>query len=119
MKRGAILLLFLVTLFPLAEVSGQDPQIPQPRVDPQLSPQREPTPSLSRDQAEQLKKQRKAQREKQLKEDTDKLLQLATELKASVDKTNANILSLDVVKKSEQIEKLAKHIKSNMRDEMQ
>src|SRR5438309_11505814 len=38
--------------------------------------------------------------------DTEKLLKLATELKQYVDKSNSNTLSLDVVKKAEEIEKL-------------
>jgi hypothetical protein len=71
-----------------------------------------------RDQLHKMEREQKALRQKQLKEDTEKLLQLATELKTSVDKTNEHVLSLDVVKKAEEIEKLAKHIKTNMRDEM-
>lgn len=47
--------------------------------------------------------------------DTNKLLQLATELKAQVDQTNKDVLSVDVVKKAEQIEKLAKSVKEKMR----
>ena len=57
------------------------------------------------------------QRQQELKRDTDKLLQLATDLKASVDKSNENILSLDVIKKAEQIEKLAKSVKDKMKSE--
>ena len=54
-------------------------------------------------------------RQKKLKEDTDKLLQLATELKEYVDKTNENILSLDVIKKTDEIEKLAKSVREKMK----
>jgi L-fucose isomerase-like protein len=71
----------------------------------------------TREQVREMQKQQREMRQKQLKEDTTKLLQLATELKQSVDKTNEHVLSLDVVKKAEEIEKLAKHIKTNMRDE--
>ena len=46
-------------------------------------------------------------RQQEIKKDTDKLLELANELKQYVDKTNENIISLDVIKKAEQIEKLA------------
>src|SRR6516164_2531371 len=48
------------------------------------------------------------QRQREIKTDTDKLLQLATELKEYVDKTDQNTLSLTVVRKAEEIEKLAK-----------
>ena len=45
----------------------------------------------------------------------DQLLDLATELKQYVDKTNENIISLDVIKKAEQIEKLAHAVKEKMK----
>ena len=61
-----------------------------------------------------LKKQN-AQRQQEIKKDTDQLLDLATELKQYVDKTNENIISLDVIKKAEQIEKLAKSVKDKMK----
>jgi hypothetical protein len=55
------------------------------------------------------------QRQEELKKDTEKLLELATELKQSVDKTDENTLSLEVIKKADQIEKLAKSVKDKMR----
>src|SRR4051812_20213772 len=51
-----------------------------------------------------------------LRQDTDKLLSLAAELKQNVDKTSPSILSLDVVKKAQEIEKLAKSVKDKMKD---
>ena len=56
----------------------------------------------------------KGQRE--LKQETDQLLQLAQQLKASVDKTNRNVLSLEVIKKTKAIEKLAKQIREKMQN---
>lgn len=50
-----------------------------------------------------------------LKRDTDKLLKLSVELKAYVDKSDENVLSLDVVRKADEIEKLAKSVKDKMR----
>ncbi len=50
-----------------------------------------------------------------LKADTDKLLKLAVELKTYVDKSNENVLSLDVIKKAEEIEKLAHSVKEKMK----
>lgn len=55
-------------------------------------------------------------RQEDIREDTDKLFQLATELKAAVDKTNENLLSLDVVRKADEVEKLAKKVKEKMKD---
>ena len=54
-------------------------------------------------------------RQASLKADTDKLLKLAEELKSSVDKSNENVLSLDVLKKAEEIEKLAHSVKDKMK----
>ena len=50
-----------------------------------------------------------------LKNDTDKLLKLSIELKSYVDKSDENVLSLDVIKKAEEIEKLAKSVKDKMK----
>ena len=55
------------------------------------------------------------QRQEELKKDTEKLLELATELKQSVDKADENTLSLEVIKKADQIEKLAKSVKDKMK----
>lgn len=55
-------------------------------------------------------------RQQDIRDDTDKLFQLATELKAAVDKTNENLLSLDVVRKADEVEKLAKKVKDKMKD---
>jgi hypothetical protein len=50
-----------------------------------------------------------------IKIDTDKLLRLSVELKQSVDKSDENVLSLDVIKKAEEIEKLARSVKEKMK----
>ncbi|HKD80482.1 MAG TPA: hypothetical protein VKH81_12370 [Candidatus Angelobacter sp.] len=55
-------------------------------------------------------------RQQDIREDTDKLFQLATELKTAVDKSNENMLSLDVVKKADEVEKLAKKVKDKMKE---
>ncbi|HVP65216.1 MAG TPA: hypothetical protein VMT82_09980 [candidate division Zixibacteria bacterium] len=62
-----------------------------------------------------MEKAREQQRYKDMKRDAEKLLELATELKQQVDRSDENTLSLDVVKKAEQIEKLAHSVKSRMR----
>lgn len=67
---------------------------------------------------QQQKKMEKAanlERQREIRKDTEKLLELATELKQAVDKSNENTLSLDVVKKADQIEKLAKSVKDKMK----
>lgn len=62
-----------------------------------------------------LQKRLNEKRHADLKRDTDKLLQLATELKEYVDETDENVLSLDVIRKAEEIEKLAKSVRTKMR----
>ena len=56
------------------------------------------------------------ERHKKLQEDTAKLLALSTELKAEVDKTTKDELSLDVVRKAGEIEKLAHDVKERMKN---
>ncbi len=65
--------------------------------------------------ARELAKKANLQRQAALKADTDKLLKLAVELKDSVDKSNENLLSLEVMKKAEEIEKLAHKVKDKMK----
>jgi hypothetical protein len=65
--------------------------------------------------AVEMAKKANLQRQAALKSDADKLLKLATELKGYVDKSNENVLSLDVLKKAEEIEKLAKSVKEKMK----
>ena len=64
-----------------------------------------------------MARERNKERQAALKKDTDKLLELATQLKEYVDKTNENMLSLDVIKKAEEIEKLSKSVKEKMKAE--
>src|SRR5665213_3298241 len=64
---------------------------------------------------EQQERSRNSERQKKLVADTDKLLALATELKQEVDKTNKDVLSVDVVKKADEIEKLAHNVKERMK----
>jgi type VI protein secretion system component VasF len=75
-----------------------------------------PIDPLSRDHDSQMAMMRNNSRQQQIQADAAKLLQLSQELKAEVDKSNKNELSLSVVKKAEEIEKLAKAVKIRMRD---
>ena len=63
----------------------------------------------------ELAKKANQERQAQLKRDTDKLLKLATELKQYVDKSNENTLSLDVIQKATEIEKLAHSVREKMK----
>jgi hypothetical protein len=109
------ILLLLITAVLSVPSFGQNPmQIPR------LNPNQGPNPDdredemrakLEKDMAKKANRERQAQ----LHRDADTLLKLATELKQYVDKSNENTLSLDVVKKAEEIEKLAHSVKEKMK----
>jgi len=65
--------------------------------------------------AEKQAELRNEDRQKRLVADTDRLLQLATELHNDVGKTDQHILSIDVVKRADEIEKLAHNVKERMK----
>lgn len=95
----------------LCPAHAQNPRFP-PVPQPDTPSHEDPAKSkLERDMAKRASQERQAA----LKRDTDKLYKLATELKDYVDKTNENVLSLEVVKKAEEIEKLAHSVKEKMK----
>jgi hypothetical protein len=55
------------------------------------------------------------ERKRQIAEDSANLLKLAVELKAEVDKTNKDVLSITVIRKADAIEKLARQVKEKMK----
>ena len=71
--------------------------------------------SLPPETEEAQAKLRNLERQKKLQEDTARLLSLANELKADVDKSTKDMLSLDVVRKADEIEKLAHSVKEKMK----
>lgn len=56
-----------------------------------------------------------AERKKEISDESAKLLTLAMALKAEVDKTNKDMLSLNVIRKADEIEKLARSVKDKMK----
>jgi len=69
---------------------------------------------------ERMNKQQKfeaanAERKKQIVDDSTKLLNMAIALKAEVDKTTKDTLSLNVIRKADEIEKLAHSVKEKMK----
>lgn len=55
-------------------------------------------------------------RKKQIADESAELLSMALALKSEVDKTTKDTLSLNVIKKADQIEKLAKSVKEKMKN---
>lgn len=66
-------------------------------------------------QQRQVKEANK-KRQQDIRDETEKLYQLATDLKAAVEKSNENTLSLDVIRKAEEVEKLAKKVREKMKE---
>ena len=87
---------------------------------PPISPSLSSTPEGPNDpfragmEARRVKMQND-ERHKRLVTDTEKLLALSNELKQDVDKSTKNELSLDVIRKAAEIEKLARDVKERMR----
>jgi len=82
----------------------------------QFGPPRSEQSQQEREIEERRQKQANKQRQEEIRKDTQKLFQLATELKDAVDKSNEHVLSLDVVRKAEEVEKLAKKVKEKMKE---
>ena len=98
-------------------VGGSGRQIPQVMPPPPPSPNpAPPSDDSNRERIEKdMAKRANQEREAQLKRDTERLFKLATELKDYVDKTDENTLSLNVIKKADEIEKLAHSVKEKMK----
>lgn len=83
--------------------------VPLPQVETRQDP-------AQKEMQDRMAREANKKRQQDIRDETDKLFQLATELKAAVDKTNENLLSLDVVRKAEEVEKLAKKVKEKMKE---
>jgi hypothetical protein len=110
------LFIFLFCVLALPGVSQQqNPGAPPPEhrgnVNPPITDEDDAQARMVSEQAKKAAKERVAA----LKNDTDKLLRLSVELKQYVDKSDENVLSVDVVKKADEIEKLAKTVKEKMK----
>lgn len=76
-----------------------------------------PVDGAAQKDAKDAPKSPEEERQAQLVADTDKLYQLAQELKVEVAKSNKDTLSISVIKKATEVEKLAKSLKERMRKE--
>ena len=84
-----------------------------PAAAPQFETRQDPS---QKEMQDRMVHEANKKRQQDIREETDKLFQLATELKAAVDKTNENLLSLEVVRKADEVEKLAKKVKEKMKE---
>jgi len=94
----------------LLKAQGQNPPLPpfpqsQDRRPQEGAPDAPPMPGAEKKILEE--------NDKDMKKKVDRLYELATQLKNEVDKTDSSrVLSLNLVKKAEEIEKLARDIKN-------
>ena len=116
--RGTVGLLAVATLIAVAQ------QAPNPNPEkPHLMPEANRLPDKNDQMELQQQQQTKSasyvaanlERKKQISDDAAKLVELATELKKEVDKTDKDTLSVNVIRKAEMIEKLAKGVKEKMK----
>ena len=83
---------------------------PSPPPAAEQMPQAQPNRRPNLEQMQRVAEQHRMQ----LQKDTDRLSQLVKELKQDLDKTPAGALSVDAVKKSKEVEKLAKRVRKEM-----
>jgi hypothetical protein len=118
--RGFVCVSALAMLSTAYEVSSQSPQQPSATPDKPLPDANRP-PDASKQMAvhDQQAKDKNVDaasiERKQITDDSARLLKLASDLKAEVDKTNKDTLSLGVIRKAEEIEKLAHNVKEKMK----
>ena len=96
----------LVSLFGITLIVY--PQAPGSRPDAAGADVRLPSGRLQRDEMA------KADHERNL-EDADALIKLAEDLKAEIEKNTQHVLSVSSIKKTEEVEKIAKRIRSRMK----
>jgi hypothetical protein len=113
----------LLLLAPRWGFAQERPETQQSSQTETSSPQPAPTPEENVDDTANQKPATdhvlspEEARQAQFVADSQKLYQLAQELKAEVAKSDKNTLSIAVTKKAEEIEKLAKSLKDRMRKE--
>ena len=103
---GGLVTAGIVARFSGESAQGQHPKLPQDqKAGQEATPENPLAPSAEKRMLEE--------NQKDIKKKVDKLYDLASELKAEVDKTDSSkVLSLNLVRKAEEIEKLARDIKN-------
>ncbi len=119
-----ILILLLLSIIPAPCVAAKDTPAAEPVQSvgtppietPQIGrpPQEEKTAEEKR-MEQQMEIDRRKQRWKDIKRDSEKLLETATELKQYVDKAGENVMSLEVMKKAAEMEKLSHDLQKKMK----
>jgi hypothetical protein len=122
MKKGQAITTWVLAgglmLIMASAVRAQQPVVPKVDAttsEPSILPAMDGSQTnLAPDLAERQEKLLNSSRQKRLVLDTQRLVALANELKAAVDKSDKDTLSLDVIRKADEVEKLAHSVKEKM-----
>jgi len=95
--------------------TAQSSQAAPPASNQPVSTQASPTQPASTDKPAAPPPSADTERKKRLADESAHLLQLANDLKAEVDKTNKDMLSVAVIRKAEEIERLARSLKEKLK----
>lgn len=118
-RAGMIACVMLLTSFSFSYMlRSQAPNPSQPIPGPEASRPPDANAIMMMHDQQQKKANVNAaneERKRQISDDSAKLLKLATDLKTEVDKTNKDTLSIGVIRKAEEIEKLARAVKEKMK----
>jgi hypothetical protein len=118
--RHACAGLLFAAAFSCIAQDGNPPAKPSPGAETAAqTPAAAPATAQAGNGAKQTKQQKAAaadnDRKKQISDESTQLLAMAVALKAEVDKTNKDTLSLKVIRKADEIEKLARTVKEKMK----
>lgn len=119
LKPLAVLVFLVCCCFMTAKTQQQlPPPLSRPPISPSQSSNTNDEPggdALAHRAMVQQAQRRNDQRQQDIVNDTAKLLSLTEQLKAEVEKGNKDQMSASVIKKAEEIEKLAKSVKEKMK----
>jgi len=113
MNRGAWILGVWMMIAMAGSMCAQNPRAEAAVVKADFVPAS--SNDTAQDMAREMARRTSLERQARMKADSEKLLRLAAELKDSVEKSNGNILSVEIVKKAQEIEKLAHSVKEKMK----
>jgi sRNA-binding protein len=119
-RIGYMLPAWIAILVMSCAVAAAQQSAPAPAVQTETADATAAKPQAAQPATEETPEQRRQdaqmqERKNQLAVDTAKLLELANELKAEMDKSSKDTLSLGVIKKADEVEKLARKVRAEMK----
>jgi len=122
LRTSSAVFVCAIVLGGFSRAAAQDVHFTLPPAQPQFQDLRLPLPSMAPNgpgTGDDVQRQQaiavNQQRQMEIRRDTEKMLALTAELKDYLQKADKGIMSVDAIKKAEQIEKLAHGVKSKMK----